>query len=172
MSEPRPMSLSRKVAPYLLVLLLVVIGVAQSACGFDIRSLIKVPTPREIQQDHGLPGKLPLPEAEDEYRGWLETTKRVGGKWKTSIEGGRNQSAIIEGLWLGGRDTALAYLGGAFPGLVGLGALLLKRPGDWTPDDVRKGKEASYKAGQKSLADLLAKAGIKAPADLPPPPTA
>lgn len=132
------------------ILALVLVALALAACaGFDLGDLVRVKTPRRVQQVTGIAATTTLNEAESEYRAWFEETQRVGAQWKSNIERASEIRGIFSQLTLSTLDqigptvAGVPVLGPALPALTGLVGLFLGS------GRLRKEKEASFNKGLK-----------------------
>ncbi len=153
------MSLNRSVVVIILSVGLALVGAACNASGFTFRSLVQVETPPGIQQDTGLPKKLPLPRAELEYQDWYDRVKRDGTRWKASIEQGQQTADLFDNLVLGTIEGALGPAAATTPGLALALGYFIRRRGDVTAEQLRKEKEESYNAGLELGKKLAEKIG-------------
>jgi hypothetical protein len=134
------------------------IGVAIAASlvaisGCDVGDLIRVKTPRVVQQAEGLSRTLTLNDAEAEYRQWLSQTKEVGMQWRNGIDRANTIRTTFNQLTLSFLDeigptvAGVPLLGPLMPGLTLLIGTLIKRPGDVSGKVLQKEKQDSYNAG-------------------------
>ena len=142
------------------IVLAVVLGVTvlgATGC-IKIKDFITVRVPFEMQKAFGVPGKIPLSDAERVVAAWAE----AGQQFAENIAGGYEMLGAVESI-LG---LALNYGGALLPGiggilLAGVGGILIKGPG------TAKEKQKSYNKGrddiEKTLLPLLREAGIKVP---------
>ena len=120
-----------------------------------IKDFIHVRVPFEMQKAFGVPGKIPLADAERVVAAWAI----AGKQFAENIEGGYVMLGAVESI-LG---LALNYGGALLPGIggiliAGLGGILIKGPGTATE------KQKSYNKGRADMEDtllpLLKEAGI------------
>jgi hypothetical protein len=136
---------------------LIVAGIALATTGCNFGDIIQTRTPREIQEQTGLPQKLTLNEATSEYQAWLEDTKRAAAEWKREIDDADAIAGMLRQITLNAWDQAgptlagVPVLGAALPGL---GMLLTFAIG---AGRTRKQKEASYNKGLEEGAKIAAK---------------
>lgn len=131
---------------FLAVVLLLSVGLG-AVSGCEAGDYVQVKTPRGIQESEGLPARMSLNEAEDEYRAWVEDVQRQSARWKADIEKGDEIRGILNQLLLTGLDeigptiAGLPVAGPALPALTALAGLFIGR------SPVRKEKEKSFNKG-------------------------
>lgn len=110
--------------------------VVSSVAGCDIKDVLRVKTPIEVQREKGIPASLTLRESEDQYEAWLADTQRVGAQWRGNIERSTEILGLLQQLALTGLDAAGPTLGSVpvlapiLPVVTGLAGLWLgKREG-------------------------------------------
>ncbi len=137
-----------KTSNVVFVVVLVAIASVIAACtATNVGDMIHTKTPNTVQQQKGLPAKLTLNEAEQEYRAYFEETQRTLSTWKGNIEEANEFRGLLNQLTLNALDTVgpivagVPILGPALPALTGLAGLFLGT------SRLRKEKEASYNAG-------------------------
>ena len=139
------------------VTVLVLLSAGMFACrGFDFGDYFTVATPVEIQQSDGLPARLPLNQAEKEYRNWADGVRTNATSWKESIGAAADQAEFLRSVTL----QAFTELGPQFatmaglPGMAGIIGLIAGRAGRG------RDKEGSYNKG-KSDGEKAVLAGIE-----------
>ena len=122
-------------------------SVVVACAGFDSGDIIRVKTPRPIQQQHGLKSTVSLNEAASEYEAWLEDVQRTGAEWRMNIEQGEEMRTMLHQLTLTGLDAVGPTVAGVpmlaplLPFGAGIAGLLFGQR------RLRREKESSFKAG-------------------------
>ena len=104
--------------------------------GCDFGDVIRVKTPRHVQQTAGLPETMSLNESEAEFRLWFDDTQRVGAEWKASIERSNQIKNLLDQISLnvlneyGPVIAGVPVLGPSLPLITGLAGVLFPRPGE------------------------------------------
>ncbi|MFW5679525.1 MAG: hypothetical protein ACOC3D_04620 [Pseudomonadota bacterium] len=137
--------------------IVLVSAVIAGCAGLDLGDIVQSRTPPDIQQQTGLPAKLPLNEAQVQYQAWYEDVQRAGTQWKNSIERSAEIRAMLGQLTMQGMENlgptlaGVPVLGPAVPAATGLLAYILGVSGRG------KEKEKSYNAGLKKGQEMSGK---------------
>lgn len=123
--------------------------------GCDFGDLVRVDTPRNIQSTEGLPSRLTLNDAREEYEDWIAAARNDSMRWRTGIERSQEITNLLEQFTLqqlndvGPAIAGVPVLGPALPLITGLAGLLVTGPGQTT----RKKAEAEKKAESEKAWD-------------------
>lgn len=149
-TKPEKVSpVSMEFAVALAITLFVVLGLA--ACtSFDLGDVIRAETPIEIQQSEGLPSRLTVNRAQEQFKAWHEDQVRVAATWKGEIERQAELVGMLNQIGLQGISEygpqifgSFPVLGPIVPGLVGLATFVAGRGSGRKKERQEKDKEIS-----------------------------
>jgi hypothetical protein len=130
--------------------LAIITAIMVSMSGCELGDFIHVKTPTGIQQTYGYPPSLTLNEWEGEFQKWQDGVRADGQMWVERGASARAVKSAVSSILMQGMEQGSGLLGTAapwlvpfLPGILGLGGLFLRRPGDVTP----KEKEKAYNKG-------------------------
>lgn len=138
-----------------------VIFAAISGCEWG--DMVRVDTPKNVQESRALPAKMPVNDAVYEYEDWLAATERDGRRWQAEIESASQIVAFLNTFSLraigelGPAVAGVPVLSALVPALVGLGGLLVRRPGDVSATDAKRQSDQNwdeaFQAGKQAVMD-------------------
>ena len=109
------------------VVLASTVGLLGACANWDFGDLVKVDTPIGIQKRDGLPARMSLNEAEEQYPAWRDDVQRDDATWRANISEGSEFAGLLSSFSLQQLNDAGPMIAGipvAGPGLVGGAGLL------------------------------------------------
>lgn len=130
-----------------------------AVAGCDWGDAVRAETPPRIAQERQIADSIPLNDAVYEYEDWLSDTRRDGERWKAEIEKASQIVAFLDTFTLralgelGPAVAGVPVLSALVPAVVGIGGLMLKRPGDKSGIEADKLWDEAFAAGKQAALD-------------------
>ena len=142
-----------KITPKQIVIGLAIFTISAALTGCSLGDVLRVKTPPAAQKSESLPKSLTLNESQIEFERFLSNVEMTADQWTESIESSLALQKLLGDIAMTEfSPERLALMGIPVGGpaalllTFGIGTFL-KRPGDYSPKQIAKGKEDSYNAG-------------------------